>query len=85
MITFLKRLLWDESAAERYGRAALGLFAYLVLTGAIVLPEPWGKLAGGGAMFGSTLIPAGQKNLKPAPRGSSLGTAGRPRAPVAGP
>lgn len=59
MIAFIKRLLWDEAAFERYGRALL-MAAALYLGQARDLP-PW-AIAVGGAL--ALLIGAGDKNPK---------------------
>lgn len=60
MIAFFKNLLWDQSAFERYTRAALFTLAGMAATGAFdgVLPK-WLVVACMG--FGG-LIGAGQKN-----------------------
>lgn len=57
MIEFIKRMLWDESAFERYARAAL-MFAAIYLGQAGDLPS-WAVSAGAAL---SVLIGAGDRN-----------------------
>lgn len=60
MIEFFKRILWDESAFERYARAAVMAFAVYATSEGWISKELGALLAGGGL-----LIPAGQKNPDP--------------------
>lgn len=62
MIPFLKRLLWDDAAFERYGKAILYGLATAMLSGAIEWPS-WVSpklITAMGAI--AALIPTGQKN-----------------------
>ena len=62
MIAWIQRLLWDESAFERYARAALMLLAGLVGTsGGEWIPQ-W---AAAPLMSVAVLIGAGDRNARP--------------------
>ena len=58
MVEFLKRLVYDESAFERYARAAILGLAGLAATGSLELPH-WATAA---LMTLAGLIGAGDKN-----------------------
>lgn len=61
MFSFLKRLLWDESAFERYGRATLGAGALAIATsgGIPTTKKEWFSAL---AIFIALLVGSGQKN-----------------------
>lgn len=65
MLTWLKRLLWDEAAFERYGRAFFGT-AGLAFVAIGKVPETKREWLGLLFVFFALLTGAGDKNVRPA-------------------
>ena len=61
MIPWIKRLLWDQTAFERYGRAAILIVGGGIATGQMAVPEGY-EWIGVVAMGLAGLIGAGDRN-----------------------
>lgn len=61
MLTFLKRLLWDEAAFERWGRATLVALGQAIASGAIPTGIEGGGKLGWAISFVGLLISGGTK------------------------
>lgn len=62
MLTFCKRLLWDESAFERYGRALIGTVGLAMVINGGKIPQTKGEWFSLLAVFLGLLIGSGDKN-----------------------
>ncbi len=66
MVTWFKRLLWDEAAFERYSRAVMGTAGLAVISIGKV-PETKREWFGLGFVFLALLTGAGDKNTAKLP------------------
>lgn len=62
MLEFFKRLLWDESAFERYGRAILATAGLALIVNGGQIPQTKNEWLSLGAVFVSLLVGSGDKN-----------------------
>ncbi len=70
MVTWLKRLLWDEAAFERYSRALFGT-AGLAVVAIGKVPETKREWLGLAFVFLALLTGAGDRNRPPLPVGDA--------------
>lgn len=73
LAAFLRRLLWDASAFERYVRTGVAALGQLIQQGVVPIPQKY-QWVGALVTAAALLIPAGEKN---APAQGETAPAGR--------